>query len=200
MGRHSTHSPYRCLNAYFYAVLKFLELEEKMPVRFHPMTESNNQNRRFLKLEENNTNEFNENLDVDDFLEWSKGKFLPDPEGLRRAAAVSERLDRENHENKTPILSGPYARSFRRTIAEHATHSQTPLTVEGFVITEIVDGKDTKKYAKLCDIATGVCVMVAMGAMALGTIAGLQMKGGKTRVSRKRNPRRRQTRRRTIKH
>ncbi len=157
-----------------------------MSVRFHSVTRSNNKNERELAPDysvEGENSPYGR-------APWPKGEFIGDPEGLRREAAEMVNANSENAEDRLAMAKGPYVQRFRKAVARRATNTGMPVIVEGFVITDVVeDGTtdengDKNRYAKMCDLATGVCWLVAISA--LGVAHLLLMKGGKTRRRRHR--------------
>lgn len=164
-----------------------------MPVSFHPYTHSNNNNVRPLQEEENQAERLNRerygnnenNVNFGEVNPWSKGKFIEDPEGARLEAAESGDINETNEENRFAMEPGRYPKDFRAEVARRATLAESPVIVEGYEITEVVIGPDKKRYAKLCDKITGICILVALAG--IGVAQALGMKGGKTR--RRRHPR-----------
>ena len=164
-----------------------------MPVRFDPVTRSNNNNERPLAPEGNNNNAFsnNENEAIPE-VAWPKGKFIADPKGLREAAEMVNAND-TNEENRVGMPHGRYSTGFRRIVAHNATRMGSPVDVSGTIVTQIVVGEDKQRYAKICNTATGLCMLVALAA--IGASQFLPLKGGRTRKQRKQRRKTRKTRR-----
>lgn len=142
-------------------------------VRFNPNMKSNNKNTR--KLQTENT-KINPNP-------WSKGRFVNDPNGLRReAASANSSLTTYNDNDESPPRPphGDYPLYMRRSMAARATAEGEP------VVVDFQRGLDRKVYAKVCDPATAMCYFVLVAAAGVGALASAAgLMGGRRRQTRK---------------